>query len=186
MKTACPWAYQLPALERAGAVFYGADMVAYAAIAATVVSTAVTAYSAVQAGDAQKASYDYNAKIQQAQADIAKQQADAQAQTDAQNARRHQGEIAASFAAAGVDPNAGTPLEVASDQAASDELTRQTTLYKGKIAAWGNQAQAGIDVFEGDQAAAAGESRAFSTILSGGAKAAGGIYNLSNNKSVSW
>jgi hypothetical protein len=160
---------------------WGADTLLYVALAATAVSAGVSAYGAAQAGEAQAAAADYNAQVQRAQAQIAQQQAEAQAQTDAQNARRHQGQIAAAYAAAGVDPTQGTPLEVASDQAAQDELTRQTTLYRGNISSLGYQTQATIDQFQGSQAREAGYIGAVGNLLGGVARGSMLLYDAQSS-----
>jgi hypothetical protein len=147
--------------------FYDLGIPEALAIAGTVASTAITAYGASQAADAQSKADSFNAEVAAQQAKNATDQANAQAQIDEQNTRRQLGQISADYGAAGVDPNQGTAAAVLSDQSSQGELTKQITLYQGKLARLGDLTQGQIYSYEGAQAQAAGMFKAGSTILTG-------------------
>lgn len=143
---------------------------------------------------AQEAQMQAEALAQQTQAQAQRQaqqsqdQARAQAAIQDQATRRQLGEAAAAYAAAGVD-GGGTPLAVMSDLATQGELSRRLLLYKGDVDAQnatyagqvnaqnllyngavtssGLNEQATIDRAQGAAAAAAGYTKAGTTLLTG-------------------
>ena len=131
------------------------------------VSALAGAVGAVKQGEQQQQALDYNASVERANAQNQINASQATAQQQEQVGRRQMGDIAASFGAAGVDAS-GSPLAVLADQAANSELTRQITLYRGKIGAASSTNQAAIDTLEGQNAAQAGYLRAGGTLLSAG------------------
>jgi hypothetical protein len=149
---------------------------AYVAVAAMVVAAAVTAYSTVQQGNAAKASEDYNAAVARNNALQAQQAAAGNEATAARRSQLILGTERAAAGAAGVDPNSGSPLNLMTDTA------QQTTLDALKIR-YGGATQSGaylnsgtLDIYQGNQAAAAGRLGATSTILSSAGRAYGAAY----------
>src|SRR5579883_2162187 len=114
----------------------------------------------------------YNAEVEQQRAQEAEQQAEAQAAIDKQNTARKMGQAEAAYGASGVDPNSGSPLNVMSDLATQGELTRQLTLYQGKIGAIADLQQGALDKLQGQNALTSGIVGAGSTLLTAGARLA--------------
>jgi hypothetical protein len=144
----------------------------YVAAAATVASTAVAAYGAVQQGQSQAEADRYNRQLQQQEAEVATQQAEAQVASDKQLATRQMGEIAASYGASGVDVGQGSPLEVLSDQAAEAQIKQNIATYRARVAATGDVNSANLYGLYADQARQAALARAGSTILTGASQIA--------------
>lgn len=146
------------------------------AIPLIVGSTAVSAMSAIAAGNAAKGAYNFNAQQQEQQGqqqrniDIGKAQ-----QQNVQN-ERNAGSITAAYGAAGVDPSSGTPLEVMSDQAAHGELNRQLMLWQGIADQQSSDTQASGLRAQGQAAQNAGYNSAIGSLFSGAASAASVSY----------
>jgi hypothetical protein len=143
-----------------------------ASAASSAIGSIAGATGNVQQGKAEAQADLTNAAIQRQNAEIVKQQADAQAAIDTEQTERTLGQARAAYGASGVDVTRGSPLEVMADQAASGELTRQLDLYKGAVQATGNLAQAGLLQQEAGAAQRAGQIRGASTLLTGLAGAA--------------
>jgi hypothetical protein len=144
----------------------------FIAAAAAVAGAAVTGYSAINAGATAKNTADYNAAVAEEQAQVALSSSQANAQQIADQTRQKIGAVASAYGAGGVDVSQGTPLSVMSDLQSQGEMTRQLTLYQGKIQAEGLQSTAALQTFGGQQAAAAAPISAFGTLLSGASSAA--------------
>ena len=169
-----------------------------ATIALTVVSTAVTAYGQAQQGKAQAANLkrqaqqqEFNARVAQNNAILAQQAAEADADTIDRQRRVALARQATSFAASGVTINEGSTLEVFGDTAAEFELDRLNRLHQGQVQSNAQRIQATLDrnnaqglLAQSSAARSAGRGAAFGTILSGGAKIAGGV-SLPSQSSVS-
>lgn len=162
--------------------------------AAIVASTVVTAYGQYQQGKAQEANLkyqaslqEYNAKVAENNSILARQAAEADADTIDRQRKVALAKQAAGFAAAGVTINEGSTLDVLGDTAAEFEMDRLNRLHQGQlganaatIQAQQNRANAVGLLAQGKQAAAAGRTAAFGTVLAGGAKLAGNIPSSSN------
>lgn len=140
------------------------------AIGGAVVSALGTAYSAIQAqqaGIAEKRAADYRAQ-QERQAAIAAQATASQKAAD-QALRTEYTLSAARAAAAGSGAGATDPTveNVEGQLKARGDYNVASELYTGNERAAGLTTQAGLDVYQGSQAAAAGTSKMYGGLLSG-------------------
>ena len=167
-------------------VCYGPALPAIA-IAATVASTAVAAYGQIQQGNAAKEAANYNAQVANNNATTANNNAIAAEQAGAVQAEQKQmqtgqtiGKIIASKAASGLDVNSGSSADLVASTADVGELDAQTIRNNADKTAYGYRtqgqsysAQAGLDQMQGNNAAAAGQLGAFSSLLSGASSVSG-------------
>ena len=153
---------------------------------ATAASTAVGIMSAQQSARAQAASANYNAQVAQQQAGVVREQRGAIIE-DADNERRRladrygqvSGDVEASFAAQGLDPNVGTgyQLRTASRQAYDIDKSiisrnADANLRANDLEAHGLLTQAELMRREGRYARKAGNLESWGALLSGGSKIA--------------
>jgi hypothetical protein len=143
--------------------------------ALAVASTAVSAASAVSAGQQQAAMANHNADIQRVSAGTALASSEADAARIQDRTRRTLATGVNNQAGSGVDPTTGSPLDVMSDMAAQGSLDSQIAEWKGRQGAAGLEDQAGVSRLQAGQAATAGYMQAGSTLL-GGAARAGSMY----------
>ncbi len=155
--------------------------------AAAIASTALGTVSSIQQGKQQQAMYNYQAKVAQENAEIAKRNADTERQTGIEEARLQRmktlqavGAQQTAMAANGMDVTQGTSLDIIEDTAAMGELDalQIQTNYERKALAYEQQAgnytnQANMDAISGRNAYTAGKINAISTGLNGISKAAG-------------
>jgi hypothetical protein len=154
-------------------------------IALTIASTAMQAYSQQQAGKQAQMTANYNAEINNRNAEAAdkaaldatQRGADEAAQVK-ERARRIAASQRAGAAGGGVSVDSGSALDLLTETAGMGELDALTTLNNAQREAYGfksqatnQRMQAGAQKLQGDQAASAGKSQAFGTILTGGYKA---------------
>lgn len=155
--------------------------------AAAVASTALGTVSSIQQGKQQQAMYNYQAKVAEQNAEIAKRNADTERQTGIEEARLQRmktlqavGAQQTAMAANGMDVTQGTSLDIIEDTAAMGELDalQIQTNYEKKALAYELQAgnytnQANMDAISGRNAYTAGKINAVSTGLNGIGKLAG-------------
>jgi hypothetical protein len=155
--------------------------------AAAIASTALGTVSSIQQGKQQQAMYNYQAKVAQENAEIAKKNADTERQTGIEEARLQRmktlqavGAQQTAMAANGMDVTQGTSLDIIEDTAAMGELDalQIQTNYERKALAYEQQAgnytnQANMDAISGRNAYTAGKINAVTTGLNGISKAAG-------------
>lgn len=142
------------------------------AIIAAVVAAAGAATSAVgtyASGQVRKQSEKYNAQVAQNNARLAQEQAAADAQRIREKGRRIMGAQRAALASAGVDPDAGSAVDIGYDSSVQNELDALTALYKGNVAASGSIAQSQLDTYAAKAAGIGGALGAGGTLLSGAA-----------------
>ena len=153
----------------------------YAALAATVVSAGVGAYSAVQSGAAQRAAANYQSQVAANNATIANMNANAataegnqKLQAAQEQAAQHQGMIRAVMGAGGIQLDNGSALRDQVGVAQIDQLNQATITSNAARSAWNyrNQgadfsAQSNLDTMRGQQAQEAGMLGGFSSLLSG-------------------
>ena len=158
-----------------------------ASAAAAVASTALGTVSSIQQGKQQQAMYNYQAKVAEQNAEIAKRNADTERQTGIEEARLQRmktlqavGAQQTAMAANGMDVTQGTSLDIIEDTAAMGELDalQIQTNYEKKALAYEQQAgnytnQANMDAISGRNAYTAGKINAVSTGLNGIGKLAG-------------
>lgn len=125
---------------------------------ALAVSAVISAYGAVQQGQAQKANKRYQAQLQEHNAKVAENEAilarqAAQADADTIDRRRKVllAQQEANFAARGVTIDEGSTLDVLGDNAAEFELERQNRLHEGELGR-----RRSLTIAEQDRANAAG------------------------------
>lgn len=166
-----------------------APVLAYAAIAASVISAGVGAYSSIQSGAAQSAAANYQSEINNQNAQIAAQNAtaatqagNAQAEQQMMRNSEQQAKIRADIGASGLDVNSGSAADLQSGQGIIGNLDVLTIRNQAARQAYGyetqstgfsnqaqlNQAQAGFDT-------TAGTIGGISSIL-GGASSVGSQY----------
>ena len=159
---------------------------------ATVVGTAVSALGAIQQGRAQSANMryqaqlaEYNAKVAENDATLARQAAEADADTIDRRRRIAIAQNTAQFAAQGITIDEGTTLDVLGNTAAEFELERQNRLHQGElgqrsnlIAAQQQRSNASGLMAQASQARSAGYTNALGTL-------AKGAYNISGSLSGS-
>ncbi len=131
--------------------------------------TAFGALSAVQGARSQAASDSYNAQLQERNAQIARQNAEAEASREKRLAMLRMGTLRANAGASGGGV-AGSALDLLSDNALEDALTIATIKQQGGIKAQGFEGTAALDRLHGKSAIRNGFVGAGSTLLLGSAK----------------
>ena len=161
-------------------------------------STAVSVYSSIQQGKAQKAQYEYQAEVDKQNAKIADDNAKQVKQEGIEESRlqrlKTQQKIASqtsAMAANGIDVTQGTAVNLLGDTAMWGEMDALTTRanYDSRAYSLNNQAtdlrnQAKLDTLAGQNAYKAGQLNALSNGLSGISKTmdvASKWYNLGSN-----
>ncbi|HBO83125.1 MULTISPECIES: virion core protein, T7 gp14 family [unclassified Cupriavidus] len=159
----------------------GAAALVPVALAVTAVGAGVSAYGAIQQGQAAKAASAYQAQVAQNNATIAGMNANAeiekgnqQLQAQQEQAAQHHGMIRAVMGAGGVELDNGSALRNQQGMAQVDQLNGATIVSNAARAAWNyrNQganysAQSQLDTMQGNNAATAGYIGGFSSLLSG-------------------
>lgn len=116
-----------------------------AATAMMVVSAAITAYSAVRAGQAQSQAAKYNQQIATQNATIAQQQGAAQATALHRKQVQQIGAAQAAFGASGVSSDSGSVADVLGDSIRQGTLDQLTAKYNAQVGAAGFQDNASLD-----------------------------------------
>lgn len=91
----------------------------------------------------------------------------------------------AKAAASGIDPNAGSAVDVQGDQANFSALDQQTIENNARREAWGYRTDATLSGLAAQQQAASLRQKAFSTLLTGGENAYG-IYREGRVADYGW
>lgn len=158
---------------------FGGEILAALALGFTAISTAVSVYGAISSASAQEDAADYNAAVEKNAAFTAQQQGEFDAQQIRNKGRKILAQQRAGYGASGVDPNAGSPLDVAQDTANQNEMEALVAIYTGKSGATAHLAQAKLDKMRGSAAVTAGYIGAGTSLLSG-ATSAVNIYRNPN------
>jgi hypothetical protein len=142
------------------------------AVAMMIVGTAVSAYGQYQSGKAQKAAYDYNAQVEERNAQIARDQA---AYDASQQEKKTRQVIAAQRVAysAGGFTMAGTALDTLRQSATEGEMDRMAILYGGDVESANRKSAATLARYQGKAAKTAGTYAAAGTAIGGFGSAAG-------------
>ena len=170
----------------------------FAAIGAglSVASFGLTALGQARQGEAQAAAArqqaqitEFNAKVAENNAILARQAAEADADTIDRQRRIAQSKQAVGFAKSNVVIDEGSTLEVLGDTAAEFELDRLNRLHQGQVQSNAQRIQATLDrnnakglLAQGSAAASAGRTAAFGTVLAGGAALARRFSPPSNQR----
>jgi len=137
------------------------------AMLATGIGAKKSADAQKEAGATNQSINEFNARIDDQNAALVREQARTDEATLRRNAESFKGKQRAGFAASGVDIGVGTPLLVIADTARQAEIEAMTVRNRAEIEATGHTASAQSKRFAGDRALASGKAGASSTILSG-------------------
>ena len=138
---------------------------------------AVSAYSAIQQGQAAKAASRFNEQVATQNADISRQEAQDNARLQDRENYLRLGAIRAAQGKAGGAAGEGSVLDVIGMVAAQGEEERQRIVYAGELKARGFTNTASLDRASGEQAVRSSYFKAGSELLSG----AGSAY-MANNR----
>lgn len=149
-------------------------VIAYAALAATLAGAGISAYSAQQAGKAEEQMDIRNAQVAQQAANNEALAATENAKRQREQNRRHLAMIRSRQAKSGVQIGAGSSLDVIGESAAELELQALDLFRQSDAKQRQLVGQAGMSIWEGGQAADAGNLQAIGTLIGGVGSAAGG------------
>ena len=143
-----------------------------------IAGAAISAYGAIQSAQAQKAASQYNAALNERNATIATQQAEADVQMHRRQVAQQEGAIIAGYGASGVTLE-GSPLDVLAMSETQAALDEKTIRYRANLKAMGYHDNATLDRMAGKTAEQQGYLNAASQFLTGvgqagAASAAGG------------
>ena len=137
-------------------------------IALAVASTAMSAYGAIQQGNAANQAAKFNSAVANNNAIAARQNASENAKRQQREARQRAGANRANAAASGTF--GGSAFDLLEDNAMEEELDRLTIIHQGELKASGLEASGGLMSAQGRQAQTAGYFGAAGALLKGGAK----------------
>ena len=152
---------------------------AIAAVAA-IAGTGMAAYSSISAGNNARATANYNATIANNAAISAENTGAIAAAQHDQQTRQMIARQGAAMAASGLDTSSGTPLDILTGTAGMGKLDSLRLLNNAQRTAAGYQAQAGLDLFQGNAAQNAGYMTAGGSILGGVGSSVTGYYGTKN------
>lgn len=124
----------------------------------------LTAGAALYSGAKQQQASDYNAKVDQNEANLSVNQANAQEGIVRRESRQALGKQAAAFGAAGVGYGGSSETSLDSS-AVNQEYDALNTRYKGSITGYGYSTRAGIDRAQGNEEMTSGSLLAGSALL---------------------
>lgn len=127
----------------------------------------VGAGAAIQQGETAKAAANYNVKVNQQNAQIAKQQAEDLAVQHDRETFMRLGQIRTAQGKSGGSGTEGSVLDVIGDAAAQSELEKQYIKYRGALGERQFNNTAGLDAFAGERQQTAGYMKAGSELLYG-------------------
>lgn len=135
-----------------------------------VAGAAMSAMSAINQGKAAKAAAQYNASIEEQNAQVARDQTLLQVRQADREAYLRLGAQRAAAGASGVK-EAGSVLDVIADTAAQNEVQRQDIVYEGSLRQRGYQNAAALDRFSGETAEKNSYLQAGADLLTGAGNA---------------
>lgn len=138
---------------------------------ATAISAGVSALSSIRQGRAAEAAGNYNAQINEQNAQFAYEEAQELARIQDRETYLRLGAIRAAHGASGGVANEGSVYDVLADTAAESERERQFVFRSGEMKARGFLSTASLDRMEGRAARQASYFQAGSELLSGTANA---------------
>jgi len=149
--------------------------VAYVAAIAAIAGAAVQAYGSIQQGKAKKAAMQFNTRVNQQNAEMARADAALEAKQQDRINRQRLGSIIAANAASGFSMDGGSVFDVLADAAAQGELQKQSILYQGEQRARGYLNTAKLDEMSGEAAVRSSYTGAASSLLSGAGNTYGAL-----------
>lgn len=150
-----------------------------AALIASAVAGGVSAYGQYQQGKAQEQIAKNNAVVAGYQAQDASRRGEEEAMRIRRQASQLRGQQRARFAAGGLDLSEGTPGDIIDQTDFFGQVDQNTARYNAGLEAWGHRARASNLRAEGANAAVAGRTQAFSTLLSTAGSVADKWYSRS-------
>lgn len=139
---------------------------AFVGLIASLAGSVVSAMGAMQQASAAAAAANYNAKIQEQNAQVAKEQSAAVAGQKIRESRQRSSNIVAGTMQNGFEVS-GSPLDVLGQAETQGYMDYLTALYDGKVAATGYQNNANLYRMEAKNAKTAGAIGAASSMLGG-------------------
>lgn len=134
----------------------------------------IEAYGAWFKGEAEAGAAEYNATLARQNEAIALSQGAAAVEAQQRDFRRKQGKAIAAYGAAGVDPGAGSPLDVLAESARAATLDALTIQYNYTLKGRGYANQAALSDANASNARTAGYIAATSAVVNGASQAAAG------------
>lgn len=144
--------------------------IATIAAAAAAVGAAASAAGSISSGMAQQSAERYNAQVDQNNATQAQEAADAQSQVSEQQTASKLAQQKVDYAASGVDPNTGTPVDVMTDTASKGRLDALSLRYGGQVRAQADREGGSLALYQGASDADAGYLTGAGTLLTGASK----------------
>lgn len=149
--------------------------VAAVAMVAAAAGSMVAAYASIESGQAQKKAANYNAALQERQAENEKAAAAIQEENFRKQTAARMATLRTGYAASGVEISEGTPLLVAMESQANAEKDALRIRWGGETQADAFLGAATLSRAQGSQAQTAGYLGAGASLLSGAGRVAG-IY----------
>jgi hypothetical protein len=122
---------------------------------------------AKQEGQAQQKAFEYNAAINEQEAQAIETRTATEEEQKRRDYARLMGSQRAGYAAAGVDLSSGTPLDVLTEQAYQAEKDIINTRYTGAVEATSKRNQATLNRYYGEQAVTAANTKENTTLFQG-------------------
>ena len=136
-------------------------------LAVAAAGTAMSAVGQYKAGQAEKAAYDYNAKVAEQGAGTARIAAAREEEVHRAKLQRMLGTQKALYGAAGVDIASGSPLLTLMSTAEEGEREAEYIKYGGEVSATEKLNEARLNRYYGKQSMGAGRFGLYSTFLTG-------------------
>lgn len=155
-----------------------AAVMANTAIAASLVGAGMSAYSSYQSGKSQQKIADYNAKVQEIQAQDARARGGFEANQKRREVAATLGQQQAQLAANGVETSSGTSLTLASDTAWAGEMDAKTIEVNALRAAYGYEQEAVGTRLQGKAAMRNARGSAYGSLLSGIGQTGSAAYSM--------
>lgn len=155
-----------------------AAVMANTAIAASLVGAGMSAYSSYQSGKSQQKIADYNAKVQEIQAQDARARGGFEANQKRREVAATLGQQQAQLAANGVETSSGTALTLASDTAWAGEMDAKTIEVNALRAAYGYEQEAVGTRLQGKAAMRNARGSAYGSLLSGIGQTGSAAYSM--------
>ncbi len=152
-----------------------------AAVVATVLASAVSAYASYKSGQSQKEAAEFNASMSEQQAANAREAARVKSEQAQRAYSRQLASMRAGYSAAGLELSTGTPLMVLMDSASEAAKDIERIKKGGESQANLFQGEAGLQRLMGNAAYTAGVLGAGVSLL-GGASKVGSMYAGYNAK----
>lgn len=142
------------------------------AIVSSIAATGLSMYAGIQQGKMEQDAMEYQASVEEYNAQLARQSARSEAEQHREDVRRKISTQRAHMSAAGVDISDGSPLELFTDTAYRGEMDAQRILYQGEIQALARGQNAALARYQGKSSKKAGAWKAAGTLLTGASRTA--------------